>query len=489
MAFLMLIVLYAIVFQLWFTSNADLRVTDNDVSLTRMDLAIESALQEVYERLRSDVQAGAGADSAAAAAASAASGGLDGGAGETGGGESSQPVDSREDAWGKPQRTTINEIELRVFVQDEDSKVNVLGLLTPDEEQAELHLERIVRVIDMFRDGSTVDVDRSDAIRIAESIRDYLRDRAGTDLPRPRLLSDDAERDELSMPLSFGELVALDRCDESLFRDFRDEHGYIVHSLGSYLTVWTSVRQDTGGADSAGGTGSAGADGSGGASGSDASGGSGSGGDGSDAGGSGGDAGGGGGATGPGSAPSAGGANFGVAVNVNTAPVAVLKSLVDDRDVPSRFWDEVVEYRNLEEPDEAEKEGEEALPVYDEYGNEVYKRQVFDSLDELSEVDGYENLDSRAKLALAQLLSTQSQVFSIYVVARRATGSGEDFRALGSVPEGEREDLRGKGLVRAVRSVVWRVEDGDEVRIVPLVRWEVLDYVPFDVLDYPDEDR
>ena len=34
------------------------------------------------------------------------------------------------------------------------------------------------------------------------------------------------------------------------------------------------------------------------------------------------------------------------------APAAVLKSLLDDRDVSGRFWDDVIEYRNLEEEDE-----------------------------------------------------------------------------------------------------------------------------------------
>ena len=41
-----------------------------------------------------------------------------------------------------------------------------------------------------------------------------------------------------------------------------------------------------------------------------------------------------------------------------------------------------------------------------------------------------------------------------------------------------------------MRQVVWRkvAEDGT-VDIIPIVRWEVLDHVPYEVLDYPDEDR
>jgi hypothetical protein len=159
--------------------------------------------------------------------------------------------------------------------------------------------------------------------------------------------------------------------------------------------------------------------------------------------------------------------------------------------VSPRFWDAVVEHRNLEEKDEDEEE-EDSEPQLDEYGEEILQRQVFDSLEELSEVDGYENLDDRTKAELAQLLTTRSEVFSIFVTARRKTGIGgdEEFGGyLGGRPDDRREDPRGKGLVRTIRSVVWRVDTGNGVVIVPIVRWEALDFTPFEVLDYPDEDR
>jgi hypothetical protein len=37
--------------------------------------------------------------------------------------------------------------------------------------------------------------------------------------------------------------------------------------------------------------------------------------------------------------------------------------------------------------------------------------------------------------------------------------------------------------------VLWRRETEEGMQLVPLVRWEVLDYLPIEVLDYPDEDR
>jgi hypothetical protein len=178
-----------------------------------------------------------------------------------------------------------------------------------------------------------------------------------------------------------------------------------------------------------------------------------------------------------------------VAVNINTAPAAVLKALVDDRDVPGRWWDRVIEYRNLEE--ERELGQEEPEPTFDEYGNEIIQRRIFDGLEELEEVPGTTEMLAADRARLSQLLTTQSQVFSIYITARKATGQERDFGGYRGArrDEDEKEDLKGNTLTRTVRAVVWRTTVGEEVQIVPLIRWEVLDYTPFEVEDYPDEDR
>ena len=467
LSFLVLIVLAAIVFQLHISTNTDARVARNDVALVTMDQAVESALMEVYDRLLTDAEAGGGAAGPAPTGAPPGTG-LPGeeGAG-AGGEEQSEPVDSHEDTWGRPQRTTINELELRILVQDEDSKINVLGMLTEDEEQAELAFERVVRALDNCREDTREDIDRADARRMAESIRSHLRDRTRSDLPKPTQLSDDEDADEIGLPLTLKEFLPLEGFHDGLFRDYRDEDGTIVHSIESFLTVWTSVvtneqlvamRAEEQ----------------------------------------------------PGSAPEPPPENpespeappegapgeeageetpgsGGVGVNVNTAPRAVLMALIDDRDVPWRFWDDVVEYRNLEEEGE---EGEDSDPVLDEYGEEIIDRQVFDSVSEIEQVDGWGDIGPESRDVIEQLLTTQSQVFSIYVTARRATGQQDDFGGYrGARRPDEQEDMRGNALVRTIHSVVWRFNDGEEWRIVPLVRWEVLDYTPFEVQDFPDEDR
>ena len=239
LSFLVLIVLAAIIFQLYISTNTDARVARNDIALASMEQAIESALLEVYDRLESDAESSAGStpagDPAMGDLGGAPPGEEDPGAAEA------QSVDSREDPWGRPQRTTINDIELRVLVQDEDSKLNVLGILAEDQEQADEHFERLVRVIDLCREDTREDLDRSEARRLAEELRTHMTERMSTVLPKPHLLSDDDENEDLGLLLTLRECVVLDEFHEGLFRDFRDETGTIVHSLGTFLTVWTSL--------------------------------------------------------------------------------------------------------------------------------------------------------------------------------------------------------------------------------------------------------
>ena len=119
-----------------------------------------------------------------------------------------------------------------------------------------------------------------------------------------------------------------------------------------------------------------------------------------------------------------------------------------------------------------------------------FTRQIFDSYEELEQVPGWDNIGPEARTELAQLISTESHVFSIFITARRATGQADSFGGYRGAPrDDDKEDLKGNALVRTVRSVVWRYNDGEEWKLVPLVRWEVLDHTPFEVQDYPDGNR
>ena len=146
----MLFVVITIAIQIGIGTMTDARVARNDLGLAAMDDAIESAMLEVFEQLKSDAGGGeSGADQG--------SDPLDGGMDPTaalsgaGGGEAGGAVDSRQDEWARPQRTEINGLELRIFVQDEDSKYNVLNMLQDDEDMAEECVERVARIIDLAR--------------------------------------------------------------------------------------------------------------------------------------------------------------------------------------------------------------------------------------------------------------------------------------------------------------------------------------------------
>ena len=482
LAMLVLFVLLMIVFQISISTGTDARVSRNEETLRAMDEAIESVLLQVYEDLKSDAEADAGGGGEGGGADAFGGGG--GGEGEGGGGGGAS--DSREDAWAVPQRTELNEVRLRILIQDEDSKFNLLSILTENEEEAEKAFERLVRIIEFSRKGTTAEIDSGEARRIAEAMREFMQRREDQILPKPDLLSDDEEEEGIGLPLSLREFVGIDRdlFPADLFRDFRDERDDVVHSLGSFLTTWTSVatREDRDDRQAQAANPSApppepeeqegdeegGEEGEG------------------EAEGEGGEAG----VPDPSQAPGGGGGGgsgqAGIAVNVNTAPPAVLKALLDDRDVPFDFWDAVIEYRNTED-EEAEENDE---PPLDEYGEEITVKQYFSSIQELSEIDGWLEVDPIVQGELQNLLTVQSNVFSIIVTARRPTGVQGEGPPPGDRESLEREEHEGQGLVRTVRSVIWRrtLDDGT-VQIVPIQRWEVLDYVPYEVLDYPEDER
>lgn len=483
LSFMVLMVLILILAQIKYSTDANGRVARNQETLLVMDQAIESALLQVMEDLKTDAESGA----AGAASGEAGGAGLPGGAGGGGEGGEEGPTDSKEDEWARAQRTEINEIQLRVLVQDEDSKFNLLSVLTENEDEADKALDRLARVIEWARKGTSAEIDGSTARRMAEAMVEFMKRKESSE--RAQLLSDDPEQEDLGLPLTLREFQTIDPelFPSHLFQDYFDENERVVHSLGSFLTVWSSVgtvddaNQDAeqgggGNGDQAGDGDPAGGDEAGGGGGEEPGGGGGAGDAGGDpAGAGGGGAGGGGGADSP----------PGWGINVNTAPGAVLHALMDERDLPYRFWDEVLLYRN--EKDDTVEENED--PPLDEYGEPIVVKQYFHAVEELGEVDGWENLEPIVQGELTSLLKVQSGVFSVFITARKTTGQ-EEIDALSRRDDIQREEANWQGLVRNVRAVVWRRPAGEgEVEMLTIVRWEVLDYVPLEVEDFPESKR
>ncbi|MCP3917315.1 MAG: hypothetical protein GY711_17350 [bacterium] len=433
LSFLVLIVIIAITHQITRVTNLDETVADKELLRTKMDLTIESALLQVAQQLADDAEAAGGGLDPGAGAGEGDGGGLGGPDGEGGeGGEmGGEAVDSKMDEWATPESTTINGIEIRVLIQDEDSKYNVLNMLSEDEDEAQDAYDRVVRILDNCREGTEEDINGSEADEMARMMREHMLERNNSVLPRPVLLTDDDENENLGFPMSMEEFVVLEPFFDRHFRDYFDVDGERVHSVTSFLTIWT--------APSVGGD-----------------------------------------------APEAGN---GYSVNINTAPLAVLAALIDSRDVSTRFWDEIVVYRNEEEEDDPSSDEDDQEPILDEFGEPILQRQFFDDMDELEEVYEFGTMEPDVKDKVEMLLKTTSNVFSIYVTARVSTATGSMGQIVEFETRREKEEYErsGKHVVRTVRQVVWRRASDEETEIIPLSRWEVIDYSPMEVLDFRDE--
>ncbi|HKX46888.1 MAG TPA: hypothetical protein VJP77_09300, partial [Planctomycetota bacterium] len=180
------------------------------------------------------------------------------------------------------------------------------------------------------------------------------------------------------------------------------------------------------------------------------------------------------------------------ALNPNFAPRAVLFALSDERAVPTDFWDAVVEYRNEPVDEDDEDDGgsgdeEEEVVLYDRFGDELPETEVFAEVAQFEDLDGWEPIEPVDRNDLQRWFTFQSHVFTVYVTARfDSTGEG-----LGGL---SREDqlaveARGTNLVRAVACTVWRRTGDEGFQVVPITRWEELEYVPIPVLDEPEEGR
>src|SRR3954471_21920609 len=107
LSLLILLVLVAIVIQLNVSTGTDARMARNDVTLTAMDLAIESAMLQELETLKSDAEADASGGASPTGGAPTNGGANQPAGSPTGpgaGGPAAQPAasDSRRDEWATP---------------------------------------------------------------------------------------------------------------------------------------------------------------------------------------------------------------------------------------------------------------------------------------------------------------------------------------------------------------------------------------------------
>lgn len=498
LALIFSILLYVLVAELVVAGRMVRATGENDALLARMRTQMTYQLNDAEEQLLADLASasaegegeggagglggmlgGAGGQGAGGQGAGGLGAAGQGGGGQGAGGEGEEAppdpaskCDGSRDAWFQPVGKPDGDLTTYVWVEDENRKLNLLALWSPDEKFAQLFRERVVRMIDALREDTEFDVPIGDAERIVSEIVEWGTRAGSEQMPKPLPKVVDEQRRDVSGMMHLDELLLLPSVTEDLFFD-KVIDGKVYLGLESTLTIWTALRVDPGnpekvarqraaaesrgetpgGGNAAGGAPPAGGQANGA-----------------------GEAGQGGG-SGPGGA---GGAQtptpegLGILINVNTAPRAVLRSLFSAERVPDRVVDGIVTYRNQldEEAMEAaaaQTGGAEATDFGDMQLGADKKLKVFETLADLDKVEEWKGFaDADAKAEFQAALTTKSEVFSIHVA-----------------PLFKRSEENRIYVMRRARSIVLRVEEGDG-SIVPIVPFEErvgLRVMPVDLQD------
>lgn len=485
LALIFSILLYILVAELVVAGRMVRATGENDALLARMRNQMVYQLAETEDQLLADLAGEAaggegglgGLGEALAGGAGTAGGrapaGGGGGAAAPGGGENgteeepeadpAADCDSSRDSWFQPVGHADNDLTTYVWVEDENRKLNILALWSPDEKFAEFSRDRLVRLIDALREDTEFDVPIGDAERIVQELRDWVQRPDTEAIPRPLLKSDDDRHRDRTAPMHLDELLMLPSVSEELFFD-KVLDGKVYLGLESVLTIWTSMKVDPGDpekvarqraralergetAEPAAGTDPATPE--------------------------------------PGAGEAAGESTdetpqqpdgLGIRINVNTASRPVLRSLFPADKIPDRVIDAIIRYRNEEDEEEAAKAAEQA-PTTDvaDFGDlrlgSEKKFKFFPTVADLEQVEEFANLpDPQMKTDFQRALTTKSETFSIHLATLY-----------------KRNDENRVYLLRRARSLVLRLDDGAEGQIVPLVPFEERRGLRLQPVDLQDE--
>jgi hypothetical protein len=461
-ALFVILILLVIVPQFRFSASVEREIAFNEVEELQMESLARAAILRARSALLVDLDedgsegealgadqgasAGAGgapADQGAGAAGAAAGGSA--GAGGAGGGAAGAHVDSLDEVWANGEFTiTLGEeagFKTRIVVSDEDAKLNLLLLFSDDEEYRREWRPRFERCLDLMRDGEPDDLSISDASDLVDRIEKWMQgDRKSEELSTPPLAQGDWHKllhRAVHAPLSLAELCLAGGIPPRLLHGFGvedgDERRWIL-GLSQTLTVWSNLEY----VDPTPNAGQP--------------------------------------PQNPDSGPEnrarseAPGVNNG-RVNVNTAPLCVLKSLFSDDEVPYSSWDRYEEFRR-EQLEELKKQREELSGASDEeksdpnLDDEDVAAYPLKTLDDLRKVEGFSpdssSLTPERWNKLASLLSVESNVFTITVMIGTHALPRRYYVA---------------------RSVVWRREHGQDSRCLPIVPFE---HVPLSAVDMGD---
>lgn len=496
-----LFLVIALVTQLSLGAQVAHTATVNRAVETRMQMAAVSAAEEVLTMLKDDGSGAGSSGLSSALAGPTAFPGMDGSnfgdtgfpgtgdqgdpnaEGEEGEGEEADASqsDSFEDAWARPMRLSMGDLEITTFVQDENGKFNILALISGAPEDREEAFERTVRILDRLRDEFDDDLQEFEARTVVENIRRYMdTDSRTIDLPlMPR--NSLADEDLNTRLQSLEELLLVEGVTPELYYDQLRDRERIAPGLETVFTIWTMPEYDPQSPSGSLGDESAGDNA----------------------------------AQDPGFGASAAPAGtdssdpldpnrivegegglegalegdppIGPLINLNTAHPAVLYGMLPTTRLPPVKITNLLEWRNetdeeaLEEQDSADVDPQEVELRESVYGvDEPEPKNFLKSLEELAEIDGFqaEQLDGDQQQELQSLFGVQSDVFRVCIYLRQS-----------SQDEWEPERRYQEEPVRTLRleATVWRRMAGEEVKILFLEPWHEVPYTRWRIPDFQDE--
>ena len=455
-------VLLVVSVQLRFTSSVEREYAHVAVLSARMDLLAQAAARQAESVLLMDVEDAAADEEQGGANPLAGGGGSDSAA------DVVANSDSGLDEWTNPAAllpSMGDGLQLFVEVVDEDSKFSLLSVFTEDEDLREEAKEILVRLLDVAFEGTAHDIGYGDATDFLDKLEQWTGgDRGLSDqVPVPKQKQTDAQEDESTYtldtsifgedegqwPLTLGELVHMGALEPVHLEGFVEAGEYFA-GLNDLLTITShlELKAEPEAEDAFTGSPFAGAAGTSGF---------GSSGVGADA--------------EPEVEVSASSTNTGL-VNINTAPLKVLRAIARDH-VPLSALEFIVEFRDMieeaeensllgggsllgDDDDDGGEDGGDGSEEGDEEDEDDPSKFVFTDPAQVFQKIENEfrvtiNADDLQRDQFLKWFWVESQVFTIKVMVRDPAS----------------------GVRRHYRTMVWRMLGSDRPRIVTLLPLEL----------------
>jgi len=271
LAFLALMILVVVIGQLTVSSSVDRSLALTSVQELKYDYAARAAWHEACAQLIKDLkdeetesdEEGSGTEDVGGSQF----GDTGFGSGDMSEKQEGAATDSLSDEWLDPQNAGGGggsggdfgeDLEVATRIVDEDRKMSLLVLVAEDDGFREEWKERIVRLLDTFREDSKNDLSTGDANDLADSFTKWMEGERDHEFPTYAMSSSAAsdsklafaeskfketEEDEVFYPLGLDELCAVDEMTEFLLHGYMEDGRYIP-GLEDVLTVYSNVRID-----------------------------------------------------------------------------------------------------------------------------------------------------------------------------------------------------------------------------------------------------